>query len=62
MITVLFYTYYSHFIVIILMEVSQYLIRSVLATENGWLLASSRILVNGDSNIRASGGVSRLVI
>lgn len=30
----------------------------VLATEKGWLRASSRMLVNGDSRIRASGGVS----
>lgn len=30
----------------------------ILATEKGWLRASSRMLVNGDSSIRASGGVS----
>lgn len=30
----------------------------VLATEKGWLRASSLMLVNGDSRIRASGGVS----
>ena len=27
-------------------------------TENGWLFASSRIFVNGYTNIRASGGIS----
>ena len=32
--------------------------KSILATEKGWLFASSRIFVKGDSNIRASGGVS----
>ena len=52
----LFTVFYSNYFNI---EISQFLTRSILATENGWLLASSRILVNGDSNIRASGGVSR---
>lgn len=32
--------------------------KSILATEKGWLFASSRMFVKGDSNMRASGGVS----
>lgn len=32
--------------------------KSVLTTEKGWLFASSRMFVKGDSNTRASGGVS----
>lgn len=32
--------------------------KSVLTTEKGWLFASSRMFVKGDSNIKASGGVS----
>lgn len=60
MITIfILYLFIVIFIIILIMKISQFLIKPILAAENGWLFASSRMLVKGDSNMRASGGVSR---